>query len=91
LNQALKQRIHPGIFIIVHIFLGLEKCAIGDAMIQRDVKSIRILGKFFAKNAVSRQEANMTIAIRMQKNIDQENIIIGKSLQKSRIYPSKLF
>jgi hypothetical protein len=25
------------------------------------------------------------------KNIDQRNIIIGKSLQNSRIYPSKLF
>jgi hypothetical protein len=49
-------------------------------MIQMDVKSIRILGKFFAKNAVSRQDPNMTIVIRMQKNIDQGNIIIGKSL-----------
>ncbi|PKK69788.1 hypothetical protein RhiirC2_747759 [Rhizophagus irregularis] len=50
-------------------------------MIQRDVKSIGILGKFFAKkeNAVSRQDPNMTIAIRMQKNIDRGNIIIRKN------------
>ena len=50
-------------------------------MIQRGVKSIGILGKFFAKkkNAMSRQDPNMTIAIYKQKNIDQENIIIGKS------------
>jgi hypothetical protein len=41
-------------------------------MIRRDVKSIRILGKFFAKNVMGRQEANMTIAIHMQKNIDQK-------------------
>ncbi len=47
------RRIHSEIFIIVHIFLGLEKCVIGDAMIQRDVKFIRILGKFLVKNAVS--------------------------------------
>jgi len=49
--KELKQRIHPGIFIIVHIFLGSEKCAIGDAMIQRNVKSIGILGKFLVKKA----------------------------------------
>jgi hypothetical protein len=61
-------------------------------MIQRDVKSIRILGKFLVKNAVRRQDPNMTIAIHMQKNIDQENIIIGKSrLSKLRIYSSKQF
>ena len=41
----------PGIFIIVHIFLGLAKCVIGDAIIQKDVKFIRILGKLFAKKA----------------------------------------
>ena len=73
------KRTHPGIFIIVHTFLGLEKYVIGGAMIRMDVKSIGILGKFFAKNVVSRQEVNMTIVIRMQKNIDQGNIIIGKS------------
>jgi hypothetical protein len=39
--EAEKRR-YPGIFIIVHIFLGLEKCAIGDAIIQMDVKLIGI-------------------------------------------------
>jgi len=78
---ALKQRIHPGIFIIVHISLGPEKCAIGDAMLQRDVKSIGILGKLLAKKAdVMRWlDPDMTIAIHMQKNIDRGNIIIRKS------------
>jgi hypothetical protein len=91
--KALKQRIHPEIFIIIHISLRLKKCAIGDVMIQKDVKPIRILGRFLAKkkDVMRIQDPNMTIAIHMQKNIDQRNIIIRKSLQNSRIYPSKLF
>ena len=46
------RRIHPGIFIIVHTFLGLEKYVIGGAMIRMDVKSIGILGRFFVRNVV---------------------------------------
>src|SRR3954471_246535 len=68
-------------FIIVHIFLGLEKYAIGLVIIQMDVKFIEILGKFLADNLSARNglEANMDFAMNMQKNIKQRNIIIRKS------------
>ena len=70
-----------GDFITVHTFLRLEKCVIGDAIIQMDVKFIGILGKFLAKkkNAVNGLIPHTTIVIRMQKNKDQRNIIIGRN------------
>ena len=72
------RRIQPGIFIIVHIFLGLKKSAIGDAMIQRDVKSIGIhLNNIHVYNldAIKKLPLDMVLVKNIQVSIVLEHFI----------------
>jgi hypothetical protein len=82
------RRIHPGIFIIVHIFLGLEKCAIGDAIILMGAKFTGIrLNKFYIYilDALKKLPLNMVLVKNIQASFVLVNFITSISLRKIRL------
>jgi hypothetical protein len=83
-----EKRGYPGIFIIAHTFLGLEKHVIGDAIIQRDVKSIgNHLNNIHVCNldVLNLLPLNMVLVKNIQASFVLEHFINVRSLQKFRL------